>query len=80
MTNTDGQMKILFSTLKEDVAKVINPSEENEPDILELLKGAILENVVFKEGTNEVDLKMFHNTKHKLVIQFTIDNIQPVLL
>jgi phosphoenolpyruvate carboxykinase (ATP) len=39
-------------------AKVINLSEENEPDILELLKGAILENVVFKEGTNEVDLKM----------------------
>jgi phosphoenolpyruvate carboxykinase (ATP) len=35
-------------------AKVINLSEENEPDIFRAIK-TILENVVFKEGTNEVD-------------------------
>jgi phosphoenolpyruvate carboxykinase (ATP) len=37
-------------------AKVINLSEENEPDIFRAIK-RILENVIFKEGTNEVDFE-----------------------
>jgi phosphoenolpyruvate carboxykinase (ATP) len=37
-------------------AKVINLSEEKEPDIYNAIKeGALLENVRFKKGTNEVD-------------------------
>lgn len=37
-------------------AKVIDLSEEKEPDIFNAIKsGAILENIVFKEGTNEPD-------------------------
>jgi phosphoenolpyruvate carboxykinase (ATP) len=59
-------------------AKVINLSEENEPDILEQLR-AILENVVFKEGTNEVDFEdvsITQNTRVSYPIDH-IDNIQP---
>jgi ATP-dependent phosphoenolpyruvate carboxykinase len=41
-------VKILFSILKVDVAKVVNLSEENEPDIFRAIKRAILENVVFR--------------------------------
>ncbi|VAW26776.1 Phosphoenolpyruvate carboxykinase [ATP] [hydrothermal vent metagenome] len=41
-------------------AKTIDLSAEKEPDIFKAIKqGAILENVVYKEGTNEVD---FENT------------------
>lgn len=37
-------------------AKVVNLTEEHEPDIFRAIKkGALLENVVFKPGTNEVD-------------------------
>ena len=37
-------------------AKVINLTEESEPDIYRAIKpGALLENVVFKKGTKEVD-------------------------
>lgn len=61
-------------------AKVINLSEENEPDIFRAIKkGAILENVVFKEGTNEVDysdVSITQNTRVSYPI-FHIDNIQP---
>jgi phosphoenolpyruvate carboxykinase (ATP) len=61
-------------------AKVINLSEENEPDIFRAIKrGAILENVVFKEGTNEVDFQdvsITQNTRVSYPI-YHIDNIQP---
>ena len=61
-------------------AKVINLSEENEPDIFRAIKkGAILENVVFKKDTNEVDfedISITQNTRVSYPI-FHIDNIQP---
>ena len=61
-------------------AKVINLSEENEPDIFRAIKkGAVLENVVFKEGTNEVDyddVSITQNTRVSYPI-YHIDNIQP---
>ena len=60
-------------------AKVVNLSEENEPDIFRAIKkGAILENVVFKEGTNEVDfqdISITPNTRVSYPI-YHIDNIQ----
>lgn len=61
-------------------AKVINLSEENEPDIFRAIKkGAILENIVFKKDTNEVDfedISITQNTRVSYPI-FHIDNIQP---
>ena len=61
-------------------AKVINLSEENEPDIFRAIKkGAILENVVFKKDTNEVDfedISITQNTRVSYPI-YHIDNIQP---
>ena len=61
-------------------AKVINLSDENEPDIFRAIKkGAILENVVFKEGTNEVDyedISITPNTRVSYPI-YHIDTIQP---
>lgn len=61
-------------------AKVINLSEENEPDIYHAIKrGAILENVKFKPGTNEVDyedISITPNTRVSYPI-YHIDNIQP---
>ncbi len=61
-------------------AKVVNLSEENEPDIFRAIKkGAILENVVFKEGTNEVDFNdtaITPNTRVSYPIEY-INNIQP---
>ncbi len=61
-------------------AKVINLTEENEPDIFRAIKrGAILENVIFKEGTNEVDFEdvsITPNTRVSYPI-YHIDNIQP---
>ncbi|GGB69245.1 phosphoenolpyruvate carboxykinase [ATP] 2 [Flavobacterium suaedae] len=61
-------------------AKVINLSEENEPDIFRAIKrGALLENVIFKEGTNEVDFEdtsITPNTRVSYPI-YHIDNIQP---
>lgn len=60
-------------------AKVINLTEENEPDIFRAIKrGAILENVIFKEGTNEVDyedVSVTPNTRVSYPI-YHIDNIQ----
>lgn len=61
-------------------AKVINLTEENEPDIFRAIKrGAILENVIFKPGTNEVDfddVSITPNTRVSYPI-YHIDNIQP---
>ena len=61
-------------------AKVINLSEENEPDIFRAIKkGAILENIIFKKDTNEVDfedISITQNTRVSYPI-FHIDNIQP---
>jgi phosphoenolpyruvate carboxykinase (ATP) len=61
-------------------AKVINLAEENEPDIFRAIKkGALLENVVFKEGTNEVDfdnVSITQNTRVSYPIDH-IDTIQP---
>jgi len=61
-------------------AKVINLSEENEPDIFKAIrKGSILENVVIKSGTNEVDFEdvtITQNTRVSYPI-YHIENIQP---
>ena len=61
-------------------AKVINLTEENEPDIFRAIKrGAILENVIFKPGTSEVDFEdvsITPNTRVSYPI-YHIDNIQP---
>lgn len=59
-------------------AKVINLTRENEPEIFDAIKpGAILENVIIKNG--EVDFKdksITQNTRVSYPIDF-IDNIQP---
>ena len=60
-------------------AKVIDLTEEKEPDIWNAIKpGALLENITFKEGTNEPDFesnKITENTRVSYPI-FHIDNIQ----
>lgn len=60
-------------------AKVINLSAEGEPDIYNAIKkGALLENVVFKEGTNEIDFEddsITPNTRVSYPIHY-INNIQ----
>ena len=61
-------------------AKVINLTEENEPDIFRAIKkGAILENVVLDATTKEVDyenVSITQNTRVSYPISH-IDNIQP---
>ena len=61
-------------------AKVINLSEENEPDIFKAIrKGSLLENVGIKPGTNEVDFEdvtITENTRVSYPI-YHIENIQP---
>ncbi len=60
-------------------AKVIDLTEEKEPDIYRAIRpGALLENVVFKEGTKEVDYfdsSITLNTRVSYPIEH-IDNIQ----
>lgn len=60
-------------------AKVIDLTIEKEPDIYKAIrKGALLENVVFKKGTREVDYKdssITQNTRVSYPI-YHIDNIQ----
>ena len=60
-------------------AKVINLSKEHEPDIFNAIKpNAILENVLFKDGTNEVDFadtSITQNTRVSYPIHH-INNIQ----
>lgn len=60
-------------------AKVINLSKENEPDIFNAIKpGALLENVIFKNGTNEVDFEDTSITQNTRVSYplYHIQNIQ----
>jgi phosphoenolpyruvate carboxykinase (ATP) len=60
-------------------AKVIDLTEEKEPDIFRAIKpGALLENIMFKEGTKEVDYAdstITQNTRVSYPIDH-IDNIQ----
>ncbi len=60
-------------------AKVIDLTEEKEPDIFRAIRpGALLENVVFKEGTNQVDYadsSITQNTRVSYPIEH-IDNIK----
>ncbi len=60
-------------------AKVIDLTEEKEPDIYRAIRpGAMLENIVFKEGTKEVDYfdsSITQNTRVSYPINH-IDNIQ----
>ncbi|TRW26594.1 phosphoenolpyruvate carboxykinase (ATP) [Flavobacterium zepuense] len=61
-------------------AKVVNLTEEHEPDIFRSIKkGALLENVVFKPGTNEVDYEDVSITPNTRVSYplFHINNTQP---
>ncbi len=49
-------------------AKVIDLSEEKEPDIFHAIKkGALLENITFKEGSNEVDYQDSSKTENARV-------------
>jgi phosphoenolpyruvate carboxykinase (ATP) len=61
-------------------AKAINLTDEHEPDIFRAIKkGALLENIVFKPGTNEVDyedVSITPNTRVSYPIDF-INDIQP---
>ncbi len=60
-------------------AKVIDLTEEKEPDIFRAIKpGALLENIVYKEGTREVDYEnssITQNTRVSYPIEH-IENIQ----
>ena len=59
-------------------AKVINLSKENEPDIYGAIKpGALLENIIFKEGTNEVDFENTSITQNTRV-SYPIDHIKNI--
>ncbi|MCH8554149.1 MAG: phosphoenolpyruvate carboxykinase (ATP) [Schleiferiaceae bacterium] len=60
-------------------AKAIDLSAEKEPDIFNAIKpGAILENIMFKEGTNEVDFHDSSKTENTRVSYpiYHIDGIQ----
>lgn len=59
-------------------AKCIDLSAEKEPDIFNAIKpGAILENVVFKEGTNEVDFSDSSITENTRV-SYPINHIKNI--
>ncbi len=61
-------------------AKVVNLTEEHEPDIFRAIKkGALLENVVFTPGTNEVDFEDVSITPNTRVSYplYHINNTQP---
>ncbi len=59
-------------------AKAINLEEEKEPDIFKAIKkGALLENVVFKEGTNQVDFENVSITQNTRV-SYPINHIQNI--
>jgi phosphoenolpyruvate carboxykinase (ATP) len=59
-------------------AKTIDLSEEKEPDIFRAIKkGALLENVVFKKGTKEVDYSDGSKTENTRV-SYPIDHIKNI--
>ncbi len=59
-------------------AKTINLSQENEPDIWNAIKpGALLENIGFKAGTNEVDFSDKSITENTRV-SYPIDHIDNI--
>ncbi|HEX5169282.1 MAG TPA: phosphoenolpyruvate carboxykinase (ATP) [Cyclobacteriaceae bacterium] len=59
-------------------AKVINLSKEKEPDIYHAIRqGALLENVQFKNGTNEVDYTSKLRTENTRV-SYPIEHIQNI--
>lgn len=59
-------------------AKTIDLSEEKEPDIFRAIrKGALLENIGFKKGTNEVDYKDGSRTENTRV-SYPIDHINNI--
>jgi len=59
-------------------AKVIDLSEEKEPDIFRAIKkGALLENIIFKDGTNEVDYEDSSKTENTRV-SYPIDHINNI--
>ncbi len=70
---------IIFNFEAGCYAKAIDLTEESEPDIYRAIRpGALLENIVFKEGTNEVDYadsSITQNTRVSYPI-YHIDNIQ----
>ncbi|MDT0553520.1 phosphoenolpyruvate carboxykinase (ATP) [Urechidicola vernalis] len=59
-------------------AKAIDLKEENEPEIFGAIKkGALLENIVFKEGTNEVDYADVSKTQNTRV-SYPIHHIENI--
>ncbi|KKM66562.1 hypothetical protein LCGC14_1479940, partial [marine sediment metagenome] len=61
-------------------AKVIDLTEEKEPDIYRAIRpGALLENVVFKEGTKEVDYADSSITQNTRV-SYPIDHIDNIVV
>jgi phosphoenolpyruvate carboxykinase (ATP) len=60
MMNMDGLVKTPFFNFEGCYAKVINLSEESEPDIFRAIKRSILENVVLK-GQMKLTSKMFRS-------------------
>lgn len=59
-------------------AKCIDLTEEKEPDIFRAIKpGAILENIVYKKGTNEVDFADGSRTENTRV-SYPIDHISNI--
>ena len=59
-------------------AKAIDLSEDKEPDIFRAIKpGALLENIIFKEGTNEVDFHDSSKTENTRV-SYPIDHIENI--
>ncbi len=59
-------------------AKVIDLSEEKEPDIFKAIKkGALLENITFKEGTKEVDYESGAKTENTRV-SYPIEHINNI--
>ena len=59
-------------------AKVIDLTKENEPDIFKAIRpGALLENIVFKKGTKEVDYADYSITQNTRV-SYPIDHIDSI--
>ena len=70
MTNTDWSDNSVFNFEGGCYAKCIDLTAEKEPDIFAAIKkGALLENVIFKNGTKDVDFEdssITENTESQL--------------